>query len=359
MYLNSLNELKTYVKDLCVKPEEELMILTGEKSSSDVDELISYLNEEKVKFFGGIYSRLLVRNQSLKEGFIVQKYEPIYSSMVLPFLMRFKLDPKTIENCTALVLVDGLSSKMTDLTDTIYNKLTSKVNYVGGGAGYYDLIQRPCIFTNDGIFKDVSYVCIVKSPVKLAVSHGWNKLEGPFHITESNENILSKLDEYNAFDVYRDVIEDEEKITLCKSDFFTYAKDHPFGIIKKGQTNIVVRDPISLTENNEIVCVADIPQGSKLYILKGDVNSLLSSSLDTAINCASNAPEKYTPLLFDCISRAMFLENRFEEELDNIQSKLKYSVEGALSIGEISSNQNSELVIHNKSTILGLLSTEN
>jgi len=253
LYLKSLNELKTYVKNLCVKPKKELMILTAENSSSDVEELISYLNKEEIKFFGGIYSRLLVGYQSLKDGFIVQKYEPIYSSLVLPFLMRFKLDPKTIKNCTALVLVDGLSSKMKDLTDTIYNKLGIKVNYIGGGAGYYNLIHKPCVFTNDGIFKDASYVCIVKSPLKLAISHGWNKLEGPFHITKSKDNMLCKLDNYNAFDVYRDVLEDEEKITLYKSDFFIYAKDHPFGIVKKGQSNLVVRDPIALNENNELV----------------------------------------------------------------------------------------------------------
>ncbi|EQB87342.1 hypothetical protein M918_09595 [Clostridium sp. BL8] len=42
--------------------------------------------------------------------------------------------------------------------------------------------------------------------------------------------------------------------------------------------------------------------------------------------------------------------------MKNFQSKLKYPVEGALSIGEISSQKNGELVIHNKSTILGLLS---
>lgn len=356
MYLKSLDELKKYVKDLSVMPGEELMILTAEKSSIHVNELIEYLNEEEINFFGGIYPRLLVGDKSLQSGFIVEKYEPLYSSIVLPYLMRFKLDVNTLKDCTALVLVDGLSSQMKDLTDTVYNKLGNNVSYIGGGAGYYDLTQRPCIFTNKGIFQDVLYVCIIKSPVKIAVNHGWNKLEGPFHITESRSNVLCKLDSYNAFDVYRDIIEDEEKITLYKSDFFIYAKDHPFGIVKRGQTNLVVRDPIALNEDNEIICVADIPEDSDLYILKGDVNSLLSSSLDIATNCASNAPEKYIPLLFDCISRAMFLEERFEEELTNIQSKFKYTVQGALSIGEISSSNNGQLVIHNKSTILGLLS---
>lgn len=53
----------------------------------------------------------------------------------------------------------------------------------------------------------------------------------------------------------------------------------------------------------------------------------------------------------------MFLEELFEEELKNIQNKLSFTVEGAVSIGGIASQKNRQLVIHNKSTILGLLET--
>lgn len=354
MYLKSLDELKTCVKALNISKQEELMIFVGEKSSEDVEELMKYLNDENIKFFGGIYSRLLVGEKSIAEGFVVQKLEPVYSAAVLPYLMRFKeqLDPN--EDYTAIVLVDGLSSKMKDLTDTIYSKLGDKVKYIGGGAGFYDLQQRPCIFNNKGIYTDMLHVCIIKSDTKLAVRHGWKVLDGPFFIKEARDNVLSKLDNYDAFEVYRDVIEQVERITLYKSDFFTYAKDHPFGISQKGERDLIVRDPVALNAYNEIVCVADVPKGSEAYILKGDINTLLSSSMQIAEYCAENAPEKYTPLLFDCISRAMFMEERFEEELRNIQSKLKYTVEGALSIGEIASKNNGGIVIHNKSTVLGL-----
>jgi hypothetical protein len=355
MYLKNSEELKMYVNTTKIEETEQLMILVGEKSSAEVKNITDFLNEKGIKFFGGIYSRLLVGNKSLSEGLIVKKFEPVYSSLVLPYLMRFKADLEVGQDYTAVVLVDGLSSRMKELTDTIYSKLGNKVKYVGGGAGFYDLKQRPCIFDNKGIYEDVVYVCIVKSNSKIAVKHGWNKLEGPFEVREAKGNVLCKLDEYQAFDVYRDVIEDEEHITLYKEDFFTYAKEHPFGILQKGAGEVVVRDPISLNENYEIVCVADVPEGSSVYVLKGDINTLLQSSIEIADYCAANAPSKYTPLLFDCISRAMFMEERFEEELNNIQGRLDYKVYGGLSIGEIASGENGELIIHNKSTILGLV----
>lgn len=357
MYVKSLSTLKNYVESLSMTSTEKLMILVGEDSSKNLDELMNYLKGKDINFFGGIYSRLLVGSSSLSEGYILQKYEPIYDALVFPHLMRFKIDPESLSNSTALVLIDGLSSMMKDLTDTIYNKVGNKVSYIGGGAGFYDLVHRPCIFNNSGIYKDALYICIVKSKVVLSVDHGWKKLDGPFLVTKSRDNILSTLDNYSAFDVYRDVIEDAEGIRIGKEDFFRFAKDHPFGISKTG-SSLIVRDPISVNEDHEIICVADIPYNSQVYVLNGNVNSLLSSSLEIVRKCSANAPNKYVPLLFDCISRAMFLEEKFEEELKNIQNKLQYQVEGALSIGEISSNTNGELVIHNKSTILGLLEQE-
>jgi len=185
-----------------------------------------------------------------------------------------------------------------------------------------------------------------------------SKLEGLFTVTGSEGNVLSTLDDYMAFEVYRDVIEDHENITLNKADFFNYAKEHPFGLISKGQTEIIVRDPIAVDDKNDIICVAGIPYNREIYVLKGNIDSLLSSSLEIAEYCVKKAPKQYTPLLFDCISRAMFMEDRFEEELYNIQSKLAYPIEGGLSIGEIASQKNGELIIHNKSTILGLLAIQ-
>lgn len=354
MYFETLSQLTSYVDSIELDMSEQLMILVGDNSSESVAEMSNYLNSKNIRFFGGIFPSLLVGNKSKRSGFILQRYKPVYSALVLPFMMSIDIEPEELKGCTAIVLVDGRSSQMKDLADTLYKKVGNCVTYIGGGAGYYDLVQRKCIFDNNGIYENVLYVCIVKCTSYFAVEHGWKRFEGPFIVTKSLNNTLCHLDNYDAFDVYKSVIEDIERITLCRSDFFMFAKDHPFGI-RKNDASIIVRDPIDLNENNEIVCIADIPEGSEIYILKGDTDTLLASSMDIAEKCSKNAPCKYTPLLFDCISRAMFLEDRFEEELSNIQNKLKYRVEGALSIGEIATLENGEIEIHNKSTIVALL----
>ncbi|NLM13499.1 MAG: FIST domain-containing protein [Candidatus Methanofastidiosa archaeon] len=355
MYFETLKQLQSYVEQLKIEEKDQLMIMVGEESSVFINELIGYLNSKGINFFGGIFPSLLIETQHTREGFIVHKYSSLFTSLVAPNLLPIDIELEKINHCTAILLADGLSSKMKELTDTIYNKIGNRVTYVGGGAGFFDLIHRPCIFNSEGIFEDVAIICIVPHKTVLSVKHGWEKLAGPFSVTKSNENTLSELDCRNAFDVYQEIIENEEDLILYGTDFFEVAKDHPFGIVKNTGQELVVRDPIALNEKDEIICVADVPESSLIYVLKGNKDTLLNASLEVVKECSINAPVKYNPLLFDCISRAMFLEGLFNQELVNIQSKLRFPLEGALSIGEIASLKNGIIEIHNKSSVLGLL----
>lgn len=354
MYFETAEELKAYMNRLIVEPEEQMMVLAGYKSAGEVNGVMEFLNEKGIIFFGGIYPGLLTGKMNKDHGFMVERFKPVFTSIVLPHMMIFRNDPVSLEGYTALVLVDGLSPNMKALIDTLFEKMGAHVSYLGGGAGFHDLKQRPCIFDNNGIYQDVLYVCVIPSPCFSGVRHGWKKLMGPFTVDRSIDNVLISLDGYNAFEVYKEVIEAEEHMTLFREDFFSIAKDHPFGIIQE-DGSIIVRDPIGLNENYEIICVADIPVNSQVYVLKGDVDSLLSSSLEITEYCTERAPASYIPFLFNCISRAMFMEDKFEEELSNIQDKLKPIVQGALSIGEIASKRNGDIIIHNKSTVLGLI----
>jgi hypothetical protein len=331
------------------------MIYVGDGCEKEVQDMMNYLNSKNILFFGGIYSKLLVGDRSLSKGYIVNKVKPVYCSMVLPNLMRFNKELDKDEQYTALVIADGLSSNFKELTDTVYEKMGNKVKYLGGGAGFYNLNHKPCIFDNDGISMDSLYLCIIKSDSKIAVEHGWNILKGPFNVTEANENVLSELDGESAFEKYKEILEDETGLAIYKEDFFTYAKEYPFGIMNGTNLELVVRDPIAVNDDSDIVCVADIPKDSNLFILSGNSRTLLEASLTIADKCSKIAPKKYKSLLFDCISRGMFLEENFAIELANIQNRMNCTVEGALSIGEIASKSDGSIVIHNKSTVIGLI----
>ena len=131
-------------------------------------------------------------------------------------MMKFSQSEGKLRGATAIIFADGLSGRMKDLTDTVYDKLGDTVTYVGGGAGFKDMKHRPCIFNSTGLHKDALYVCIIKNKTSLAVEHGWKIMRGPFYVNRAYDNVLSVIDNCNAFDVYRHVIEEEENLTLFK-----------------------------------------------------------------------------------------------------------------------------------------------
>ena len=354
MYFRKIEAFHQYAEGLALQDGEQLMIFAGDKSAEQVPEMRSFLGKCGIPYFGGIFPGLLHGCRFTRDGFLVQVVKPVLQMLVLPYMMKTPKDLESLSGHTAIVLIDGLSSRFRELIDTIEGKIGKQVTCVGGGAGYYDLVHRPCLFNQSGVYEDATFVCIVKGRAELAVKHGWKVMDGPFDISRSNRNVLSELDGFNAMEVYRDVIEEHARVTLSREDFFSFAKEHPFGILQQ-DGSLIVRDPISVNDLGEITCVADIPNKSRTYILKGDKNSLLASSGDIARKCASNAPAAYTPMLFDCISRAMFLEDEFPLELQNIQSNLPFPLRGTLSIGEIASRADGTIDIHNKSTILGLV----
>lgn len=354
MFLRSMHALTSFLDLLNLSDGEQLMLYVADRSDSWLEGIRTELNGRGLSFFGGIFPGLLYDGGYMREGILLQTVRPAYRALVHPYLLRVPKNLPAFSGMTAVVLIDGLSGKFRDLVDTMESKLGSGVTYMGGGAGYYDLVQRPCLFDNRGVYQDAAFVCLLPGKAHVAVRHGWEKLDGPYEVTDADQNMLRSLDGFNAMDVYCDTIEAHRSIILSKEDFFSVAKEHPFGILQDDET-LVVRDPIACTDAREILCVADIPKQATAYILHGNKRTLLSASLEAADECARHRGRRHTPMLFNCISRAMFLEDDFHKEIRNIQNQLDHPLIGTLSIGEIAPHARGGIVIHNKSTIIGLV----
>jgi hypothetical protein len=90
--------------------------------------------------------------------------------------------------------------------------------------------------------------------------------------------------------------------------------------------------------------------------LKGNPDNLVEAAGRTArsLSVMQMQEENGSVLLFDCISRALFLGDDFSKELESIGNNLykKDAFFGALTIGEICSNPNGQVKFLNKSTVL-------
>ena len=73
-----------------------------------------------------------------------------------------------------------------------------------------------------------------------------------------------------------------------------------------------MRDPI-LKDDNHIRCVGNIPVNSMVYLLKSNIDSLITSAEQAAI-LATNGTDSSNfsaTMIFDCISRVLYMEDSF------------------------------------------------
>ena len=189
------------------------------------------------------------------------------------------------------------------------------------------------------------------------IANGWEYLEGPFIATNSDKNILKSLNFKKSFDVYKEIVEKDSGMIFDDDNFFDIVKSYPLGIVKF-DNQIIVRDPLYIYENENMFLGGNIPQNSIINILKGEVNSLIKSSGIAVKELVEklNPEENQDVILFNCITRSVFLKDDFVKELDEIKSHMKSNstLFGALTLGEITNDTNEYISFHNKSCIVGV-----
>lgn len=336
---------------------QSLCILAADDNHIAAEQMDAWLKSLSVPVFGGMFPQIIHRQRNLTTGYVVAGLRDRCAVSIVGDLSNPQADftlavEKAREGlpaaATVLVLVDGLSSQIGAFLDGVYDILGSATTFFGGGAGSLSFRQQPCLFTNRGFLQDHAILVDFASRTRVAVDHGWEKFAGPFVVTGARGNVVSSLDYQPAFEFYRRHVEDDSHLRFEADNFFSIAKGYPIGM-QKPDGSIVVRDPISCDDQN-LVCVGEVPINTVAYLLKGDPQKLI----EAAASCAKRIGPGASPaFLVDCISRVLYLEQRYGEELQAIESPLQgRPVFGMLTLGEIANGGNYCLEFFNKTLVL-------
>jgi hypothetical protein len=372
MYISNdrINEIDEIILAMNISENESLLLLIGEETKIDFEELIAKLNSFDLSFFGGIFPGIIYDKNNYTNG-IILKVLPHAAKPILikgwkkedfdisPFLKDI---PTENIDMSFFTIVDGLTSDVSSYLQQLYHHYGNSVKFMGAGAGSISLVQRPCVFTNEGIFQDAAVLFPLKMKMHLGVKHGWERLAGPIVATRTENNIIHELNWKNAFEVYREIVEKDSQRKFNDQNFFEIAKAYPIGKIREIGEDIC-RDPLSVTTDGSIVCAGKVPENTVLYIMKGDIEVLVQSAAIAVKNAIKQLDTKIEHILVvDCISRALFLgEEELSKELaviskTMIDSPIEKSIpQGILSIGEISSGNNGFLELYNKTLVIGAL----
>lgn len=342
-----------------------VMVLACEQNNFQPHEINPLLRAVEKPLFGGLFPEVMNAGERLQYGSVVLGL-PLPSTVRVighlsgpPFELREAVKRTKWHGRrrgTLFVFVDGFATQVSSLIRVLFDRFGLEINYLGGGAGSLESPHSPCIISNSGLLQDAAVMAFSEVHSAIGVAHGWTTLSEPVKVTRSEGNVVRELDYRNAYDVYSELVSQHIDVALNRENFFEVAKGFPFGMHRM-QSEVVVRDPITLGEGGSLVCVGEVPQGSLLHLLKGDNGTLIEAAEVAAKRARSTVPHGAAidlRLFFDCISRALFLEDEFEKELAVVRNG--EPLYGALTLGEIANNGIDFLEFYNKTSVVALLS---
>lgn len=367
--LGTDKHLMDAMEQVVARGAQSLMVLACSANNHSDKKLQTALRNLAVPVCGGIFPSVFFADKKLDLGFVIVGFPfsisvscyPLNSPLGFDANTQSMLDGDEIKHSRdLLIFIDAMASGLESFIGSFYETIGGGIDVIGGGAGSIDFVPRPCVFSRFGLLMDAALVVQLPVPMHCAVEHGWEILSGPYLVTEATNVKIQTLNYLSAFDVYKGIIEEITLYRFSDNNFFQISQNFPLGILGIND-DILVRDPIQMSDG-ELLCVGAVPVNSMIYILNGNEERIIAAAENVGILVAhqSEIEQKSTcgiTLVFDCVSRVLYLGDKFPFEMAAIQRGVGAgrSIVGALSIGEIANTSRGTINLLNKSIVAGNL----
>tara|TARA_R110002072_G_scaffold209497_5_gene367138 strand:- start:10287 stop:11423 length:1137 start_codon:yes stop_codon:yes gene_type:complete len=150
--------------------------------------------------------------------------------------------------------------------------------------------------------------------VSFSIHGGWTPFGPERIVTKSQDNILYELDGKPALDLYKTYLGDKAR------DLPGAALLYPLNVTSTDQKQSIVRSILNINEeDNAVILAGDIPENSKVQLMMTNVDNIANASeraAKQALEFRKNKPE--IALLVSCIGRKLVLDQRVEEEIEEV-----------------------------------------
>ena len=191
--------------------------------------------------------------------------------------------------------------------------------------------------------------------ITFSIHGGWTPFGPERTVTKSEGNTLYELDGLPALDLYKTYLGDKAK------DLPGAALLYPLNVKSEDEEQSIVRSILNINEEeNAVILAGDIKQNSKVQLMMTNVDNIANASeraARQALEFRKNKPE--IAMLVSCIGRKLVLDQRVEEEIDEVIEVLGEGtvVSGFYSYGEIAPfHGEMACQLHNQTMTITLIS---
>jgi len=253
------------------------------------------------------------------------------------------------------ILSDGLKTNGSKLTQGISSVLKSSIVVSGGLAGDKDRFEKTWVIEN-GMLKEFT-ICAVgfygeNIYFEAASKGGWNTLGLSRTVTKSKDNILYELDDKPALQIYKRYLGEKAKDLPASGLLF------PLELKENANAQeSKVRTVLSIDESSQSITFAgDIPQNSKVTLMKANFNRLVAGAEKSAesLNLSKYNNEPLLCIAVSCVGRKLLLKSKIDEEIEAVKDVLPKNTNliGFYSYGEISPLESGLCDLHNQTMTL-------
>jgi hypothetical protein len=235
------------------------------------------------------------------------------------------------------ILSEGTFVNGTELINELIKQTKETVPIFGGLAGDEYKFEKTIVGLNgDATQGKIVAIGFYGDAIQFGFGSkgGWSDFGPEREVTLSEKNVLYKIGDRFALDLYKEYLGKYAEELPASSLYF------PLSMKENINAESVVRTILSIDEEKKSMTFAgNIPQGSFVRLMKGNLDKLIDASYNAALQIFSEQSTKpELALLVSCVGRKVVLGNRIEEELEVVKEVFGDNtlVCGFYSYGEIS-----------------------
>jgi hypothetical protein len=345
-----------------------LLVLLPEAEKRKIVDLQACCREAGIALGGAFFPQLLHASDLRDRGAILLRV----TTGPPPLLLENVVTPDSIERVSAKIaayvennigsgegalfsIFDALVPNIATHLDSWYLKLADRVHYFGVNAGNERFVSEPCLFDAERFIANGVLLQLLTGHPGACLEHGYGVPAHAITATSASGNSIVQINWRSALEVYREIMQEQYGVAINHENFYTYAVHFPFGILR-AHGEVLVRIPVALGENGEIICIGEIKPNSLLTLLDartGSGRAVPALSADLAqLDYAVTGGDL---VLFYCAGRRLHVGAGVGEELSEVLRQTRAGqLAGALSLGEIGSARSDDYPLFHNATLVGV-----